>query len=309
MLAGIYNVFIKISDKNRIFFIQLCKLLNFNKKPQVGILQLIMGLLPGSKNRNFFRFFCGSFARFSFLYLIISVVFLFTYFPDSRGQHTKSLAADILYKYFNTLYGLDQNLINGVKFYKSPEAVSGNEFFLNDKPSPGRITVNGIMYPNVFLKYDLVKQDVILEYNYPSGGKMQIIIDKEKITEFEIFNKTFKKYYFPSTGELFFQTLTAGDLVCLIYWQKILVPSTSSLQYVYIYSEEYRKTYLLFENKLCKFAGQRSFLKLFPEYGDEIKKFIKRHQLEIRNISDDDLVRLLEYCNGLSSDVKADTSQ
>jgi hypothetical protein len=268
-----------------------------------------MGLLPDSKDRNLFSFFCGSYIRFSFSYLIIFAVFLFVYFPDSRGQYGKSLAADILYKNFNTLYGLDQNLINGVKFYKSPEAVSGNEFFLDDKSSSGQITVNGISYPNVFLKYDLVEQNVILEYDYPPGGKMQIIIDKEKISEFEIFERTFKKYRFPSTGEHFFQILTAGDLVCLIYWTKIRVPSTSSMQYAYLYSEENRKTYLLIGNQLFQFAGQRSFLKLFPEHKDEIKKFIKRHQLEIRNISDDDLVWLLEHCYGLSSNVKADISQ
>ena len=268
-----------------------------------------MGLLPASKNRNLFRFFSFSYIRFSFSYLIISAVFLLFYFPDSRGQHTKSLAADILYKYFSTLYGLDQNLVNGVKFYKSPEAVSGIEFFKDAKSSPGQISVNGIRYPDVFLKYDLVKQDVILEYNYPPGGKMQIIIDKEKVTEFEIFEKTFKKYRFPSTGEHFFQTITVGDLVCLIYWTKIRVPSTSSMHYAYLYTEENRKTYLLIENQLYQFSGQRSFLNLFPEYKEEIKKFIRRHQLEIRNVSDGDLVRLLEYCHGLSSNIKADTSQ
>ena len=266
-----------------------------------------MELFSGSKHKNHLSTSIGNYIRYGLIYSTITVIFLFLIIPDSSGQINKSVAADFLYNYFNTLYRLDQNLVNGVKYYKSPEPVSGNEFFLDEKSSPGEITVNGIVYPDVFLKYDLVKQDVILEYDYPPGGKMQIIIDREKITEFIIFGKTFKKLNFPSTGDRFYQIITAGNLVCLIYWTKMLIPTSSSMQYTYIYSEENRKTYLLTENQLCQFTGQKSFLGLFSDHKEEIRKFMKRRGLEIRYITDKDLFRLLEYCDDLNSNSSADT--
>lgn len=238
--------------------------------------------------------------RTSFLFLLVSGVVLFFNASDSCGQAKNPLAADILYNYFNTLYKLDQNLINGVKYYKPREAISGNEFFMQEKSSRGKITVNGKEYTNVFLKYDIVNQDIILEYDYPPGGKLQIVIDDEKVTCFEIFNKTFRKYYFPATGSQFFQTINAGNLVCLIYRKKILIPIGSSLQYTYQYSEEKKNTYLLIEDQLFQFGGQRSFLKLFPDFKQEIKQYLIRYNLEIRNISDKNLTRLLEFCNDLS---------
>lgn len=243
----------------------------------------------------------GSFFRSGLSYFTISCIFLLSVFSDSPAQVNKSISADILYNYFNAVYGLDQNLVNGSKYYKSNESVSGNEFFMDAKSSRGKITVNGINYPDVFLKYDLVNQDIILEYDFPAGGKMQIIIDNEKITEFEILGKTFMRYHFPSTGDQFFQTIFAADMVCLIHWTKQRIPTSSSIEYAYQYSEENRKTYLLREDQLYRFTGGKSFLKLFPETKDEIKKYIKRYKLELRNISDNDLVRLLEYCSDSGS--------
>ncbi|HJX70596.1 MAG TPA: hypothetical protein VJ346_01550 [Bacteroidales bacterium] len=265
-----------------------------------------MGFFLSSGYGDHVSIFVGNYLKTNLSYLI-SGIFLLFILSDSRGQTNKSLAADILYSHFNTLYKLDQNLINGVKYYKSPESVSGSEFFLDEKSSSGNITVNGIKYQNVLLKYDLINQDVILEYDFPLGGKMQIIIDDEKITEFGIFEKTFKKYHFPSAGDRFFQTITAGNIVCLIYWSKMRIPTSSSLQYAYLYSEENRKTYLLMENQLCQFTGQGSFLKLFPGHEDEVRRYIKNHNLEMRNISDENLVRLLEYCDDLVSNVPTDT--
>src|SRR4030043_225270 len=118
-----------------------------------------MGLFLSSRYGDHISIFVGNYLRTNLSYLI-SGIFLLFIFSDSRGQVNKSLAADILYSHFNTLYKLDQNLINGVKYYKSHEAVSGSEFFLDEKSSSGNITVNGIKYQNVLLKYDLINQDV-----------------------------------------------------------------------------------------------------------------------------------------------------
>ena len=218
------------------------------------------------------------------------------------GQTKSSIGSDFLYNHFHTLYKLDQNLVNGTKYYKPRETVSGNEFFMDKKASRGEIILNGITYSNVFLKYDIVNQDVILEYDFPSGGKMQIIIEDEKISDFEIFERTFRKLNFPLTGKQFFQVINAGNLVCLIHWRKILIPVGSSLQYTYQYSEEKRKTYLLREDQLFQFGGQRSFSKLFPGFKKEIRQYLRRYNLEIRNISDTDLTGLIEYCSSLNTD-------
>lgn len=262
-----------------------------------GILEISLNM----ENRNLSGFFNQGQRITCLSFILVSVVVLLLSGSDSLGQTKSNISADILYSYFNTLYKLDQDLINGVKYYKPKESVSGTGFFLDDMASRGKITVNGKEYTNVFLKYDIVNQNVILEYDYPPGGKLQIIIDDEKVSDFEIFDKTFKKYDFPSTGSQFFQTISDGHLVCLISWRKILIPVGSSLQYTYQYSEEKKKTYLLRDDQLIQFGGQRSFLKLFPDFKKEIKQYIMRHHMEISTISDNQMAGLLEYCSGLSS--------
>ena len=216
-----------------------------------------------------------------------------------QGQTQKLLAADFLYNRVNKLYRLDQNLVNGVKYYKSLEPVLGNEFFMDEKSLPGKITVNNVTYDHIFLKYDLVNQNVILDYDYPQGGRMQIIIDNDKISKFEILDKTFIKYDFPATGKKFFQTIRTGQITCLVYYKKEMYPTESSLQYVYRYSDEKRKFYLLRDGNLYQFTGQISFMKLFPGKRDEIRKYIRRYNLQLRIISEKDLVKLLEFCNNI----------
>lgn len=232
------------------------------------------------------------------LMILICVV----YFPGIStvfGQTGRSLEADILYNGLSRLYRLDQNLVNGVKYYRSLEPVLGNEFFMDEKSLPGKITVNNVTYDHVLLKYDLVNQHVILDYDYPQGGRMQIIIDNKKISKFEILDKKFIKYDFPATGKKFFQTIQAGQITCLVYHKKEMYPTESSLQYVYRYSDEKRKFYLLRDGNPYQFTGLNSFLKLFPENRNEIRKYIRRYNLQLRIISEKDLISLLEFCNNI----------
>jgi hypothetical protein len=55
--------------------------------------------------------------------------------------------------------------------------------------------------------------------------------------------------------------------------------------------------WIRFNNVMQKFSSERQFIKIFPTKSDEIKKYIKKSNINIKK--QNDLIRLVTYCNVL----------
>lgn len=237
--------------------------------------------------------------RSAYFKVIVYIFILIIPLSSAYSQVRQPLSEYGLTAYFTKLYRQDQTLINGAKYYNLHYAAIGDPFFINDKSSPGRIVMNGTEYNNIRLKYDICNQQIILEYSYAHGGINQLVLHDKYISEFEIFEKLFRKYNFPLTGENFFQVIASGNLVMLLSWKKELVPGGSFNQTAYEYTREKRKTYLLFDDKLHVIKGNKSFIKHFYDHDSEIRKFLKLNHINVRNTSDAGLSQLIDFCSNL----------
>ena len=214
----------------------------------------------------------------------------------SYGQRIYSLSPFGLSSYFNKVYKLDQNLVNGVKYYIAHSDATGDPFLTSDNSTRGRIIVNNQTYNDVLLKYDICDQHVILEYNYTHGGMNLVILNNESISEFEIYQKVFRKYNFPQTGERFFQVIPSDSMAFLLSWKKELIPSGSFTQKAFEYTREKRKFYLLLHNNLILLKGNSSFAKALPDYIPEIRKYMKQNKIKLRKSDDGQLADLINFC-------------
>ncbi len=153
-------------------------------------------------------------------------------------------------------------------------------------------------YQDVYLKYDLYNQNMILQYSPFTGGTNQILLKNEFIHEFKIDGKLFRKYSFSETGTRFYQVVTSGKIYCLYYWGKKLNYSTLSL---YNFSPQKKESYIVMNSKPYRFKRKKQFRKLFPvQHQKEIKQFIRNNKIRLKNESDDNMRRLLEFCNQLT---------
>ncbi|MCK4465714.1 MAG: hypothetical protein KAU83_08380 [Bacteroidales bacterium] len=201
-------------------------------------------------------------------------------------------------EYFDLSYGPDYNLINGIKYLYLYSNVSGHPFFGENQFYTGHLVIADREYQDVYLKYDIYNQNMILQYSPFTGGTDQILLKNEFIHEFKIDGKLFRKYSFSETGTRFFQVVTSGKIYCLYYWEKDLNYSTLSL---YNFTPQKKKAYIVMNSKPYRFKSKKQFLKLFPvQHQKEIKQFIRNNKIWLKNASDDTMRRLLEFCNQLT---------
>ena len=201
-------------------------------------------------------------------------------------------------KYFDQSYGPDYNLINGIKYLYLYSAVIGHPFFGGTQFHIGSLVMSGKEYQDIYLKYDIYNQNVILQYSSFTGGTDQVLLKNEFIHEFKIDGKLFRKYSFSETGTRFYQVVTSGKIYCLYYWEKGLNYSTLSS---YNFSPQKKVSYIVKNSKPYRFKSKKQFLKLFPvQHKKEIKQFIRHTKIRLKNDSDNNMGRLLEFCNQLT---------
>ena len=229
-------------------------------------------------------------------FLLLSVCF----YSGTTKTRAQTIYDSTIYRwknYFDLSYGPDYNLINGVKYYYLYSDIEGHPFFGEDQFYTGSLMIVNRKYQDVYLKYEIYNQKIILQYIPFSGGTNQILLRNEDIHEFKIDGKLFSKYSFPETGTRFYQVVTPGKIYCLYYWEKELNYSTLS---AFNFSNQKKVSYLIKNGKPYRFRNRRNFRKLFPaQYQKEIKQFIRKNKTWLRNKTDNEMRHLLDFCNQL----------
>jgi len=205
-------------------------------------------------------------------------------------------------EYFDRSYGSDYNLLNGRKYYLLYSSVS-HPFFGTDQYRTGNLLINGDNYYGALINYDIYKQQVILQYTSYLGRAGQLILTGESIEEFTLDGKLFRRMEFPETGTRFFQIVHSGEVSCFISWEKDLVYSPSSNTTLYNFTSQSRQTYLLISGRLYPFRYKSSFTKIFDkQFNKEIRRYLRGHQIYLREASDEQLRELVNFCINLKGD-------
>jgi hypothetical protein len=201
-------------------------------------------------------------------------------------------------------YGADYNLITGTKYLNLHPSAEGHPFFGEDCFYQGWLMVNHLAYENVSLKYDLCRQQVILQYRHYSGSTESIILNERYISEFEITGRLFRKYFFPGIEPGFYQVLSQDSISCLCYWKKDLVQDHSS-GVLYRYLPEKKQDYLLMDQKIYPFRSRGSFVRLFPETCQkEIRHYIRSWEIWFGLANEKQIQQLMVYCNEVIRNTK-----
>jgi hypothetical protein len=233
------------------------------------------------------------------LYFLAFAFFILLSSPgDSQDPNTASVKE--LNNSFHKAYGPDQNLVCGLRYIHENIPYEGHKFFMEDTFVKGKLFLERGIYPDVFLKYDLYGQQLILKV-FDSGDYYdEIIVSDSRLKGFELEEKTFRKLYFPETDTLIFQVIGQGDPVCLHHWEKeinhnSLDPSRSFFKF----SKMKRKSYLVTNSSLHRFKGARSFSKSFPDHTALIMKYIRREKIRLSSAGDIEMQGLINYCRKL----------
>jgi len=191
--------------------------------------------------------------------------------------------ADLVY----WAYGQDQELVNGMQYYNKNPRSLGHPYLLEGLVHRGSVNIRGKMYSGVWLKYDIHKQQVEVEYQTMSGGENQVILVGDRLDDFTIGEHYFKRMVLDEElGEQFYQVIGGGQMILYIQWEKRLVPVSGDSRFIEEFTSPKRSYLLEMDGSVKPFTTKKSFVALFPkEVQKDIKLLIKQNRLLFKSTS------------------------
>jgi hypothetical protein len=178
----------------------------------------------------------------------------------------------------------------------------GDPYFETSKFRTGTVTYDGILYENVLLLYDELGELLTTLAPY---GRMQFI--SEKLQGFSIAGSRFVRIEKDSINPMptgFYQQLYNGNTAILKKNQKTIKEVLESAEGVIRFIEEKQYFYLKKGDRFYAIRTKSELFTLMQDHKKEVQQFIKKNDLNVKNDRQNTLVKVAEYYDQISSDVK-----
>lgn len=233
------------------------------------------------------------YTKYLFAMYLISILFLVNTL-NGYSQQTENI---FNHNYIDILYGVayepeDHNAIN-------------HPFFLDDKIYKANLWFEGNKITDVFLKYDLYKQILVLYQNYNINKFRFIQINSDGVQKVELFDNDNQVHYlipcwqYPDIFDkiVFYEKIYSNRITFLVGRIKVLDELASGSKNKF---SENQKSYFIIENKPYEVRNKKDILTLFGDHKKEIKSFIKKNKLTIKLTNTKDIVDLISYYESLT---------
>lgn len=220
---------------------------------------------------------------------------------NAQSDSVQQLLFNQIYSAAEKAYGMPRELMNGALIENENQDVKGHPYFLDYYTNQGSAIYRGKRYSNLDLRYDLYDQQVLLIY-VDNQVEYKLWLQKEFITEFTVENRTF---IFDTPGDekeaKIYQVIGEDGPVRVLYFrEKGLINMYAGNADKKAYSEQ-KETYILMDNRLVSYTGNRSFVRKFSAKGNTaIKKYLRKNNTRVKQASDAEMGQLVEYINTLT---------
>ena len=215
--------------------------------------------------------------------LILFAFTLLWIFPPIHGQQAFSGSSLTYPELVDRAYGQDQELVNGLQYFNHHPRSLGNPYLLDGFVRQGFASIRGVVYSNIWLRYDIYKQQVEVEYRTLNGADNQVVLVSDRVDHFQIGEHFFRNLSLQGEKEQFYQVIGADRMMCYIHWEKKLVPISGDLRFIEEFTNPKRSYLLELDGEIKEFQSKSEFVKLFPESRrKEMKKLVRENSMQFR---------------------------
>ncbi len=203
---------------------------------------------------------------------------------------------------------LDPVLYNGrIYSFFPPQNISGHQYLINEETLAdknifytGQIILDGNSFNNIFIKYDIYNQKLLLKISFRSGGEKIIEISEDKLQSFAFDDKNFVLEKLDKNNYKIFQTIGNERIKLYYYWFKRLDIKSGSNAGSQIFTKALKIKHLKKDSQIIRFNTNRMFIMLFEEKNqEELKKYIRKNKLNVKKASEEQMLKLINFCNTL----------
>jgi len=242
----------------------------------------------------------------STLQILLCTLIVITLTGTGRAQPLNSAlpGKDSLSWYIDMKYGLDQELFNGLQYYKKYVNYKGDPFYPEGKFYKGSVTLKGITYDDVQLKYNCYTQQLILGYTDFKEQYNQLIINNIQVDSFSLGNYRFKNIALADQRVLIYQFMEAGPVNCYIHWRREIHATHDDLRYSHEYTGPIRSFFIGYRGEFHPVDNRKTIIMIFPEsIQPDIKKYFRREHLRISKANPGEIQDLLSFIGKLSEPI------
>lgn len=197
-------------------------------------------------------------------------------------------------------YGLDQNLVNGIQYSNRYMRSQGHPYFLEDRFKNGSVSIDGKIYQNVQLKYDLLLQRVEIKHKKYLSGIYRYVTVSDRMEAFSLGEYEFRKLKIQEDTERYYQFINTRHFTCFVHWKKKLIPLDNSVIYIDHFTNPRLHYWLELNGEIIAFNNRRTFARLFPmNMQREILKLFRQRHISFRNVGPDEILRTMEMVANL----------
>ena len=230
---------------------------------------------------------------------MVKLLFFVSLFLITESIAGQSLPVDSLRMDYNQMYGLDMLLYNGKKYFSEINPVQGHPFWGSTNDFKGDIYLNGKVFRNCRLKYNLVTQQFILSYTDSKTKEEHhpIILVGAFIDSIRTDHILFVRNQYPEIPQAYVQEIYSRKVSCFLSLYKEVFEKIKDYDIRKAISEEKKEYFIKVPSGVYPFQNTRTFLKIFPKQQQKsIKKYISSNKLSLKNIDDWNLKKLVIYC-------------
>lgn len=237
----------------------------------------------------------------------VILVFVLCLCTDIFAQeHAGKIDADLqsVLKQADTLMGVDDELVNGKIYIQKYLLAEGHPFFLTSEWQKGSVTVNGKDHEDLFLKYNIYTDELILRADKMNGGTSVISLNNEFIESFQLESKYFlNAMSFDVRGIQtdFVELLYEGSFVFFVSYTKYFNNDYNIKTPYGSYGKTNTSYFLLQQGKLYEISSKAALLNYFKSGKKQIKKYMKKHKIKYAKASDEQLHDLMAFIDQLNT--------
>ena len=195
--------------------------------------------------------------------------------------------------YFQEI-GENAEVFNGREYIRNGQKVNGFPYFESNEPLTGRVSYQGVVYPEMDLLYDL-QNDELITRNFSKTG--MITLSKQKIDSFTLGSHHFILLS-PEKGNAtlkfsgFYEQLVYGRVSVFEKREKHLSTPSGYEDPKFL---EYSSYYLLMNEKIFPVENEHDLLDLLADRRDALKKYIHENKLNFKKRFGDALTNTVTY--------------
>ena len=220
------------------------------------------------------------------------------------AQQTTTNSSGELTKLFNlaeSSYPINDEYINGFIYPVPKVRILGNPYFNTKEWVEGSLFINGRTYSGIFMKYDLIIDELIIKVKTELNIERLLAINKSQVDSFKIGSSLFVNsgiLFENENRNTYYEKIYRGKLSVYRQFQKTFIEMYNSSSPEGKFSAQKSNIYILQNNEFTNINSAKSFFACFdkPEQ-EKIRRYLKSKNITYKKMTDSQMIDLMNFCN------------